>query len=70
MLLVSENTSGLPGGREDLERSRLFLWLELNAPINESFSFGVSVYGNIGTWMTGYRVSGSLWHKRRYFCPA
>ena len=49
VLLLSENTSGLPGGREDLERSRLFLWLDLNAPLNESFSFGVSVYGNVGT---------------------
>lgn len=49
VLLLSEDTSGLPNGREDLTRSRLFLWLELEAPINESFSFGVSVYGNLGT---------------------
>ena len=49
VLLLNENTSGLPGGREDLSRSRLFLWLELEAPINDSFSFGVSLYGNIGS---------------------
>lgn len=49
VLLLSENTSSLPGGREDLQRSRLFLWLDLNAPLNDSFSFGVSVYGNMGT---------------------
>lgn len=49
LLLINENTSGLPGGREDLERTRLFLWMELNAPLSEAFSFGASVYGNIGT---------------------
>ncbi len=49
VLLQSENTSGLPGGREDLERTRLFLWLDLEAPINDNFSFGVSFYGNLGT---------------------
>jgi hypothetical protein len=49
VLLLSENTSGLPGGRDDLERTRLFVWLDLEAPINDNFSFGVSVYGNLGT---------------------
>lgn len=48
-LLVNENTSGLPGGREDLERTRLFLWMGLDAPLNDSFSFGGSFYGNVGT---------------------
>lgn len=49
ILLVSENTSGLPNSREDLNRTRLFVWSEINASISEDFSFGVSYYGNLGT---------------------
>lgn len=49
LLIRHENTSGLPNGRNDLSRTRLFLWTDLEAPINESFSFGLSYRGNVGT---------------------
>ena len=49
LLLRSERTTGLPGGREDLERTRLTIWMELTAPIDDDFSFGFSIKGNKGT---------------------
>ncbi|MGB0496219.1 MAG: hypothetical protein ACPGJI_07675, partial [Kangiellaceae bacterium] len=46
LLIRSERTTDLPNDREDLERTQITLWMELTAPINKNFSFGVSVRGN------------------------
>lgn len=49
LLLRQEQTTDLPNNRDDLERTRLFLWAELGAPINSDFSFGASIYFNYGS---------------------
>ncbi|TQV76843.1 hypothetical protein FLL45_02485 [Aliikangiella marina] len=49
LLLRQEQTTDLPNNREDIERTRLFFWADLNAPINSDFSLGASIYGNYGS---------------------
>ena len=49
VLIRREQTTDLPNNREDLERTRLFLWAELDAPINNDFSLGTSIYANYGS---------------------
>ena len=49
ILLRQEQTTDLPNNREDIERTRLFFWAELDAPINSDFSLGASIYGNYGS---------------------
>ena len=49
LLLRSERTTGLPGGREDLERTQLTILMELTAPVGDNFSFGVSIRANKST---------------------
>ena len=49
LLVRREQTTDLPNNRADVERTRLYFWAELDAPINDSFSLGASIYANYGS---------------------